>query len=319
MTGGRCRLPAMTAREQWFEALVHYHVSYLAGTVGERTTARPAALARAADYLRSSLAATGLEPRRQTYAVGGVECENVWLELPGTARPDRVVVVGAHYDSPPGSPGADDNASGTAALLALARALAGVRPERTLRLVGFVNEEPPHYRTATMGSVVFARSCRQARLNVVAMVCLESLGFFADSAGSQSYPPPLGWWPLRRLLPSSGDFVGLVSDLGSCRLLRRVARAFRGGCAVPLEALALPRFVPGIGRSDHWSFWQCGYPALMATDTAPFRNPHYHEPTDTPERVDCRRLARVVAGLEAAVRDLAGAPPAGSAAPGIGA
>jgi Zn-dependent M28 family amino/carboxypeptidase len=199
-----------------------------------------------------------------------------------------------------GAPGANDNGTGVAAMLALARRFSGQKPRRTLRFVAFANEEPPHFQTAEMGSVVYAQRSRERSENVVAMLSLETLGYYDDAQGSQVYPPPIGLF-----YPSTGNFVGFVSNVSSRKLLRDVVGDFRSHTRFPSEGAALPAVIPGVGWSDHWAFWQAGYPALMVTDTAPFRYPHYHTGADTPDKIDYERLARVVAGLERSIRRLA--------------
>jgi Zn-dependent M28 family amino/carboxypeptidase len=211
------------------------------------------------------------------------------------------VVVGAHYDSHGNIPAADDNASGVAAVLALARAYARERPgpERTLRFVFFVNEEPPFFQTDAMGSRVYARRCRARGETIVAMLSLETVGYYCDRSGSQNYP-----FPLSAFYPSRGDFIGFVGDLSSRRLVKRVVDSFRRHAMFPSQGAALPSGLRGVGWSDQWSFWQEGYPAVMCTDTAPFRNPNYHTPRDTPDTLDFDRMARVVEGLTGVVREL---------------
>jgi len=270
----------------------------LAGEIGQRNLFHPPSLEAAADYVEGELAAPGLAVARQSYPVAGVTCHNLEAELRGAERPEQIVLVGAHYDTVVGSPGADDNASGVAGLLELARALAQVPRRRSLRFVAFVNEEPPHHHAGTMGSQAYARRCRRRGEAVVAMICLESIGFYADGRGSQRYP-----WPLQLLYPGTGDFIAFVSNLASRKLLRRAARRFRRHASIPLVAAALPAWVTGVGWSDHWSFW--GYRALMVTDTALYRNPAYHTPADTARRLDYERTARTVAGLEQVVGALA--------------
>jgi len=210
------------------------------------------------------------------------------------------VIVGAHYDSREGTPGADDNASGAAAALALARAFVNVKPSRTLRFVFFTNEE--YFREDLMGSLVYAKLCRALNENIVAMVSLETIGYFSDVANSQKYP-----FPINLFYPSTGDFVGFVGNVASRSLVRTAIGSFRTVATVPSQGVAAPEFIDGVGWSDQWSFWRLGYPGIMITDTAPFRNPNYHRPTDTPDTLDYGRLARVVAGLESVVADLGAA------------
>ena len=222
------------------------------------------------------------------------------VALPRCAAGASVTFVVAHYDSVPDCPGADDNASGVAVLLALARAVDDRAAPRTIRFVAFVNEEPPHFWNESMGSLHYAKACKDRGDDIVAMLSLESLGYYRDEPGSQKYPPIVSWF-----YPSRGDFVGFVGDLSSRWLVHESIRTFRGAASFPSEGAALPSFVAGVGWSDHWSFWQVGYPGVMVTDTAPFRNPHYHTAGDTPDTLDYDRLARVTAGLVTVVAKLA--------------
>jgi Zn-dependent M28 family amino/carboxypeptidase len=271
----------------------------LSEKIGERNTDRYDALRRTADYLESELKTAGAVSR-QTYSASGRACDNLEVEIRGTTAPGEIVVVGAHYDSVRGCPGANDNASGVAGMLALARSLEGSSPGRTLRFVAFVNEEPPHFQSSEMGSRVYASRCRHRSENVVAMLSLETIGYYSDEEGSQNYPPPFGIF-----YPSRGDFIAFVGNLSSRKLVRRCVRTFREQAPFPSEGGALPSFMPGVGWSDHESFWQKGYPALMVTDTAPFRYPHYHTADDTTDKIDFERAARVIEGIHRVLRDLA--------------
>lgn len=291
-------LPPLTPREAEIAGSIRRDVEELAGRIGIRT-AFDGGLARAADYVESRFRECGYAVSRQVFEAQGKSCANLEVEIPGSAE---IVVVGAHYDSVYGCPGANDNATGVAGVLALAKLLAGAKPGRTLRFVAFANEEPPFFQTDGMGSRVYARRCRERKEDVVAMMSLETIGYYSDAPGSQKYPPPFGWF-----YPDRGDFIAFVGNLSSRGLLKRALGVFRRDAKFPSEGGALPSFIAGIGWSDHWGFWQEGYPGFMATDTAPFRYPHYHLPSDKPDRVDFERCARVVAGLEAVVRDLAGA------------
>ncbi len=292
-------LPALAQAERELTAELREDVTVLAEGIGERNVAHPQALDRAARHIERALVQAGYRPQRQSFQVAGVDCHNLEVEIPGKSS-SEIVVVGAHYDTALGAPGANDNGSGVAAVLALARRLAKLQPERTLRFVAFVNEEPPHFQTDDMGSLRYARRSRERGENIAAMLSLETMGYFDDSEGSQVYPPPIGFF-----YPSTGDFVGFVANLGSRRLLREVIADFRSHTPFPSEGAALPAVIPGVGWSDHWAFWKAGYPALMITDTAPFRYPHYHTAADTPDKLDYERLARVVAGIERVVRKLA--------------
>jgi len=299
--------PPLTAEQAQLRDELRGHVRALAGEIGPRNVAHPKSLARAEEYLAETLRTMGHEVRRQTYEAEGVPCSNLIAEVPGVEAGGAMVIVGAHYDTCWTTPGADDNTSAVAATLALARRFARTRPQRTLRFVLFVNEEPPFFRTRRMGSLVYARHCAASNERIAAMICLEMLGYYSDGAGSQRYPLP----GLGLAYPRRGDFIGFVSNLRSRRLLRDVIGAFRRHADIPSEGAALPGWAPGVGLSDHWSFWKAGYAdrAIMVTDTAMFRNPNYHRPSDTPDTLDYARMARVVTGLEAVVRALAEAGP----------
>lgn len=276
------------------------HVRALALEIGERHTGRPQALSAAADYIEQAFIRSGNSVRRLRYEADGIVCANLEADLPGRERADEILLLGAHYDTVWGSPGADDNASGVAALIEIARLLSGRRPRRTIRYAAFVNEEPPYFRSELMGSVVYAREARARGDDIEIMLSLEMLGYYSSIPGSQRYPAPLGLF-----YPNRGDFIGFVSNLRSRRALVRVHRAFRSHSTFPSERLASPAIVPGVAWSDHSSFWRAGYPAVMVTDTAFYRYPHYHLPTDTPEKLDYAAMARVTAGLADAVAALA--------------
>jgi hypothetical protein len=279
-------------------------VQALAGRIGERNVAHPDQLAAAEDFLAASLAKAGYKTDWQTFDVKGVKCSNLIAELKGTSRPDEVIIVGAHYDAVANCPAADDNASGCAAVLSLARTFAAQPQERTVRFVLFVNEEPPYFWSNDMGSLVYARSCKQRGDQVVGMLSLETIGYYSEKAGSQDYPPPMSL-----AYPNRGDFIGFVGMGESEAFIKRCVGAFRASVDFPSEGAVMPSLVPRVGASDHWSFWKQGYPALMVTDTAPYRNPNYHKPTDTPEKLDYERMARVVTGLEGVVRAIANGEP----------
>jgi Zn-dependent M28 family amino/carboxypeptidase len=278
----------------------------LATHIGERNAPRRAReLAAAAEYLAARFKDAGHSVQSQTFQVDKVECRNLEVEIKGRTRQTEIVVVAAHYDSAVGTPAADDNASGVSALLWLARQFGQRRGERTLRLVAVTNEEPPYFQTANMGSAVYARRCRQRRENVTAMLSLEMLGCYSDDSGSQKYP-----FPFSLLYPSTGNFIAFIGNTASADLVRQVTGAFRRAEKFPSEGAALPASLPGVGFSDQWSFWQEGYPGLMVTDTAMFRYPHYHEASDTPDKIDFERMARVVRGLERVIAELIAAPAA---------
>jgi hypothetical protein len=276
--------------------------------MGPRSASQPDALREAAQYvelwLRTAHSASPLgaswEVRAETFGPSG-EFANVVAETRGTELPLEIVTVGAHYDTVPTSPGADDNASGVAALVELTRLLAQREPRRSLRLIAFPNEELPIGDTELSGSRVAAAAARARGDDVVAMLSLESLGYWSDAPGSQRHPGPLGMF-----FPDRADFLAWIADLRSRALLHRALAAFRASGRLPAEGLAAPAsLVPDIRRSDHAPYWEQGYPALLVTGTAEFRNPHYHGPGDLAETLDYGRLARATAGLAEVVECLA--------------
>jgi hypothetical protein len=310
-------LPPLTADETALAAALESDVRRLALDIGQRHPAAfgAAGLRAAEEFLHAALVAAGYEPERQAWETRGVTVANLVATVPGGAKRDEIVVVGGHYDTVPDCPGANDNGSGTAATLALARRLAGARPARTLRFCFFVNEEPPWFQTDDMGSLRYARRCRDRGERIVGMLSLETMGYYSDAAGSQRFDP---FPPLKLLYPDAGNFIAFVSDVRSGGFASGVVASFRKSTRFPAHGLALPDSIEGIGWSDHWSFAQAGFPAAMVTDTAAFRYPHYHAAEDTPDKLDFPRMARVVAGLERVVGELVEtpAPPAEQPGPG---
>ena len=300
-------LPPLTAAQASLAGRLRQDVEHVAGNIGERNVFTPDKLAAAELWLGSRLQKLGHRVNRQAYTVGAVECANVWIDLPGRSSSDEIVVIGSHYDSVHNCPAANDNGSGVAAVLHLAAHFASLpdaaRPARTLRFVFFANEEPPHFWTENMGSLVFARACRAKAEKIVAMITPETIGCYLDEPGSQRYPIPLGGW-----YPTTGDFIAFIGLADSGALVQQCVGAFRAAAAFPSIGAALPGIIPGVGSSDHWSFARVGYPALMITDTAPFRYRYYHTPQDTPDKMDFERMGRVVEGLEGVVLDLARGP-----------
>jgi hypothetical protein len=295
--------PPVGAADAPLRTALESDVRALAETIGERSVFQPERLEAAARHVESRFAEVGLAPRRETYEHLAWTLSNVVAEVAGRTRPSQIVVVGAHYDSVRGTPGANDNATGVAATLALARHFARSPAARTLRFVAFTGEEPPLFLTEGMGSLVHARGCAARGEDVVAMLALETLGCFRDGEGTQEYPIR----GMGLFYPARGDFVSFVGDVASGLVVRDAIAAFRRHAKVPSEGAALPMSVPGVGWSDHWSFRQAGFPSVMVTDTAIFRDSAYHTLRDTCERVDFDRLTHVTQGLVPVVEALAGA------------
>ena len=276
----------------------------------KNTFLNPAGLARAADYIEAFFLGMGLKTMRQMYEADGVECHNieaVGSSFQGRAKPHYI--LGAHYDSALGAPGADDNISAVAVMLEAARGLMAA-PDvlKHLRFVAYVNEEPPHFSTETMGSYVHARSCRAAGDNILGMICLESLGYYSNESGSQELPEmseemlalSAALMVERGITPDVGNFLALVGDEASQELLMRFDALFSKSLGVSV----MPMVNPEMRLSDQFSYWDVGYPALMLTDTAFFRNPNYHEPSDTFDTLNYCIMARITRNLIEALQKL---------------
>ena len=290
--------------EQRLAERLHTHVGRLAGLIGPRHLERPSALSAAAALIERKFAALGDTVERQSYDVDGREATNLVIERRGTKRPDEIVVLGAHYDTVAATPGADDNASAVATLIEAARLLRQHSFQRTIRFVAFTCEEPPHSFTDAMGSKVYARQCRMRGENIVAMLCLEMVGYYSCEPNSQGIPPSIPRF-LRWAFPRRGDFLAAVGNIRSWRTCWAFRRGFKRATRFPLYSIVLPEKVREIRLSDNSSFWDHGYAALMITDTSFLRNPHYHRPSDTPDTLDYPRLARATIGVAGGVSRLA--------------
>jgi len=295
-------LPPLTDQELALAARLKTHIAAIAGR--EHNFAHHDELEKVARYIETTLESYGYVVHRQNFAVDDKTVRNIDVIIePRTGVPaPEVLVVGAHYDSAPTTPGANDNATGAAAVIELARLLGDLKgsTKRRIRFALFVNEEPPYFQTPDMGSLRYAQALAAQNERVVAMYSLETLGYYSDKPGSQQYPGPFGM-----MFPDRANFIAFVGMLGSRPLVRETVRSFRSHTAFPTIGGAAPASLEGIGWSDHWAFAEQGFPAVMITDTALFRYPHYHRPTDTPDKVDVEKLARVVKGIERVIRDAA--------------
>lgn len=298
-------LPPVTDAQRQLARVLRQHVVAVASV--PHNTGHPRALEASAVAIEERLRAWDYKPTAHRFTAHGIPVRNIEVVIEPTAGNGvaagvvETLVVGAHYDSAFDAPGANDNGSGVAALLVVAERLRSHRPARTrLRLVFFVNEEPPHFQYETMGSLVYARALAATGEKVRAMLALETLGSYSDAPGSQRYPFPLGI-----ALPSRADFVAVVGTFGNRPLAAEVTRRLRETTAFPSIGGVAPAIIPGIDWSDHWSFGQVGIPAVMITDTALFRYPYYHTPEDTPDKLDYERLARVTEGIVEVVRGMA--------------
>ena len=278
---------------------IKQHVYKLAKDIGERNTSHPQALHQAEGYIKKTWQTMGYTVQSQTYEVNGVHSANLEVTIPGSQKAEEIILVGAHYDSARGTPGANDNASGVAAILELSRLFIASSPQRTIRFVAFVNEESPYFFTANMGSMRYAKMAHSRGDDIRLMLALETIGYYRDETGTQEYPPLF-----RYFYPSSGNFIAFVSNLKSRHQLKQLTKAFRQYSDFPSERIATFSWIPGVAESDHVSFWWRHYRAVMVTDTAFYRYPYYHSKEDTPEKLDYERLTAVTTGLYDALSHL---------------
>ena len=278
------------------------HVARLAGEIGARDIYRnnSQSLKAAGEYIAAELESYGYKVEFQDYPVSGTTARNITGVKTGAINPEESVVVGAHYDTC-ANPGADDNASGIAGMLSLARLTAKTPAARTLKFVAFTNEEPPFFRTEDMGSLVWARAAAARKEKIKAVIVLEMIGYYSERPRSQKYPPLIG--PFN---PNKGNFIAQISNFKSRALARSIDAGFKKNSALPIVTLALPSIVPGVDFSDHRSFWKAGYPAVMFTDTAFYRNANYHQLTDMPETLNYEYMAELIEGLKSALLAQAG-------------
>jgi len=273
------------------------HVRALAVTFYPRSVDNLPNLERAADYVLQQLRATGAATTEQMVEADGNQFRNLIARFGPSEGP--LIVIGAHYDSCGDTPGADDNASGVAGLLELARLLALQPPKHSVELVAYTLEEPPYFRTDSMGSHWHARELKRTNREVRLMLSLEMIGFYRDGKKTQAYPVSA----LKLLYPDEGNFIGIVAPLGDFTATRRVKGLFQGASDLPVVSINAPRSLQGVDFSDHASYWHFDMPAMMITDTSFFRNPNYHETSDTPETLDYTRMAKVVRAVHAVVME----------------
>jgi hypothetical protein len=275
------------------EQALHDHVHALSVVIGNRSMENDGKIQQAEQYIRTVLEKRGIPFSLQGYDHDGERYNNILVTLGGTTHGEESVIIGAHYDTTAGTPGADDNASAVAVLLELCQTLKGYTPQRTLKMIFFVLEEPPAFMTPAMGSYVYAQRARDCGENIVAMISLEMLGYFSDVKGSQAFPLPGMHW----LFPDRGNFIGVVGNVHSRELTLAVAEALKAGSEIPVEHLVALPFIPGVGLSDHGPFWKMGFRAVMVTDTAFYRNPNYHGSKDTIETLRFDKMSQIVGGL----------------------
>ncbi|MFC1522215.1 undecaprenyl-diphosphatase UppP [Elusimicrobiota bacterium] len=276
------------------------HVNVLAGDIGERNFIYPEKLIAARDYIKGQFESIGYSPRLLEYKGIGIPLHKDGfpfynIEAIAGAHSDNdsgMLVIGAHYDSAPDTPGADDNASAVAVLIELSRMLKTNKQGKEVRLVAFSTEEPPFFGTSNMGSYQYANMIKAQNSKVEGMISLEMVGYYNDNPKSQFYPPLLSFF-----YPSKGNFIALVGNLSSRGFLSKCKKAWKKLSDFPLETASLPMVFESVKLSDHMNFWEAGFPALMLTDTAYFRNPNYHGPADTADKLDYEKMAGVTQAL----------------------
>ena len=272
------------------------HVYKLAHVIGDRSVYKPDKLNEAADYITEQFKSCGYDVEFQTYTLMAQTVKNIIACKKG--KSDEIIIVGAHYDTC-FNPGADDNASAVAGLLELARLMSDKKTGCTIKFIAFVNEEPPFFKTENMGSCVYAKDAKSRKEKIKAVIILEMIGYYSNEPKSQKYPPLFGLF-----YPDKANFIGVVGNFSSRRLVKETVEGFKKGTEFPIESVVTFSFVPGVDFSDHWSFWREGYPAVMVTDTAFYRYSHYHTYLDTYEKLDYESMAEVVKGLESVLVEL---------------
>jgi Zn-dependent M28 family amino/carboxypeptidase len=272
---------------------LHDHVHALSVVIGSRSIQEYGKIQEAELYIRTFLERQEIPFEFQGYDQEGRRYNNIVVTLEGTSLREESVIIGAHYDTVSGTPGADDNASAVAVLLELCHTLKDYRPQRTLKIIFFVLEEPPSFMTPTMVSFVCAQQARDRGERIHGMISLEMVGYFNEAEGSQAFPVPGLQW----IFPDRGNFIGVVGNVHSRELTLAVAEALKVGSTLPVEHLVALPFIPGIGLSDHGSFWKMGFRAVMVTDTAFYRNPNYHSSKDTIETLRFDKMSQLVSGM----------------------
>lgn len=275
------------------------HVVKLSHEIGDRSVFRYSNLSEAAGYITKEFENLGFAVEFQKYQLLQKEVKNIIARKPGVKKPEEIIVVGAHYDTC-FNPGANDNASGVAGLIELARIFSQKQTNRTIKFIAFVNEEPPFFKTENMGSFIYAREAKKKGKKIKAAVILEMIGYYSNQPFSQRYPLFLG-----PFFPNKANFIAVVGNLTNRKLVNRIKTSFSKYSDFPLESVVLFDFVPGVDFSDHWSFWQHDFAAVMITDTAFYRYKHYHQKSDTYEKLNYLSMAAVLEGLTKAIGELA--------------
>jgi Zn-dependent M28 family amino/carboxypeptidase len=249
-------------------------------------------LRQSEEWIREKWESQGYTVKKQTFSYKGKEYSNLEIEIKGRIAPSEIIIVSAQYDTLPDSPGANNNGSGLAILFQLSQLLRKHNPERTLRLLNFVNEEDPFFGTEMMGSYQYAKSCRQRVEDIRVMLSLDALGVYKDEPGSQRLP-----FPFSIFYPDHGNFLAFIGNLQSRKYMVEVSKGFKKGSSFPIKVGVAPEWAKGAAWSDHSSFWKFGYPGIMVTDTGGFRSPYHTTKEDTMEKLNFEAMSRIVIGM----------------------
>ncbi len=283
---------------------LYEHVKHLSDRIGSRSIHEYEKLEATKHYILSYLKDLGYAPILQDYNYNGKVYSNIIVSIKGAEHPGETIVIGAHYDTVYGTPGADDNASAVAVLLELCRVLKDFSPRKALKLIFFTLEEPPLFRSKFMGSYIYASEAKARGENISAMVCLEMVGYYGDKEGGQTFPLPF----MSTVYPSTPNFIAVVGNLTSRNLVEKIKKSINKSSGIPVETLSTVSFVPGVDFSDHRSFWKMGYPAVMITDTAFYRNPNYHSVKDTIDTLNFNKMSSLLVGLVQVAKNLSSSP-----------
>lgn len=275
-------------------------LNFLAGSPQARYNENVKRLNECAEYILKEFKKCSDYTEEQKYLVDGSEYKNVICSF-GSPDAERII-VGAHYDVCGIQPGADDNASGVAGLLELARLLKSRNEDLKYRidLVAFTLEEPPNFRTENMGSAIHAKMLYDNKIKVRAMLSLEMIGYFSDKPKSQEYPIRL----MKLFYPLRANFISVIGKVGQGKTTKGIKRQMNNASAIKTISLNAPAFIPGIDFSDHLNYWKYGFIAVMITDTSFYRNANYHEKTDTIDTLDLDKMAEVIKGVFASILSL---------------
>lgn len=272
-------------------------INDIAVGIGDRNYQSYDNLTKTAHYIEKQFQNLGYEVKDQVYEINGQTFRNVIAEIPNNS--EEIMIVGAHYDSC-FNPGADDNASGIAGLIEIARLLKNQTLKTKVQFVAFVNEEPPFFQTEDMGSTVYVKDLKDKSVKVKGAIILEMIGYYSDKRNSQKYPLLLSLF-----YPNKANFIAFVGNYPSKKFYNELKSNFKKNSDFPISGILAPGFIPSLSFSDHWSFWEEGFPAVMITDTSFYRNKHYHLESDLPATLDYKRMALVVHGLASAIIEIA--------------